>query len=72
MTFVLGVVDRFEEFGISSGVADVLWRAASCNVDQARIKNTVPLAGFLKRISWRLKKHQTPLRLRRSGACASP
>ena len=29
------------------------------NVDQARIKNTVPPAGFLKRISWRLKKRQT-------------
>ncbi len=37
---MFGVVDRFEKFSIAPGAADILGRAASCNVDQARIENT--------------------------------
>jgi hypothetical protein len=40
VTFVLGVVERVEELGIDPRAADVLGRAASRNLDEARIKDT--------------------------------
>ena len=39
VAFVLGILDGLEEFGIAPGAAAIFWRAATADLDQARIEH---------------------------------
>jgi hypothetical protein len=39
VAFVLGILDGLEEFGIAPGAAAIFWRAATADLDQARVEH---------------------------------
>src|SRR4249920_164102 len=39
VAFVLGILDGLEEFGIAPGAASIFWRAATADLDQARVEH---------------------------------